>query len=164
MEVPTVNVEENEKIIDNSGLYDKVSRISSLCFNPMVKKLCNYMNSKYKEHLTIKAFCDAKSLLSVVIDDKTKGGFFPYFEIWNDTSKNEGGNAITCYITSVTQFNYSVSFDIETSVLKDETFETTHELVFETGDKGNEFNDTDGNNEFYNFLEKFDTVNEVLRT
>ena len=145
-------------------LDDKVKIISLLCSDPMTKILCKYINNKYKNHSIIKSYCDNKTLLFIYVDNKQACGYYPYFEIWNDTSEQNNGNAFSCTIISITKNSNNVTYNIETCIHKEEdTYETEHILKFNTGRKANEFIETDDNNEFYNFIEKFDTVSLVLR-
>jgi hypothetical protein len=145
-------------------LDEHIQVISLLCLDPMTKILCEYIENKYKNHSIIKSIsCNSKTLLSIYVDNKRGRGLYPYFEIWNDTSKQTDGNAISCQITSITKSCDCVIYNIVTNIFKDETYETEHVLKFDTGKKANEFTETDENNEFYNFIEKIDTVSLVLR-
>ena len=146
-------------------LDDKVEIISLLCSDPMTKILCEYINNKYKNHSIIKSYCESQMTICVYVDNKRAGGYYPYFEIWNDTSEQNNGNAIACRIISITKYSDNVTYNIETCIHTkiDYAYETKHILKFNTGRKANEFIETDDNNEFYNFIEKFDTVTLTLR-
>jgi hypothetical protein len=147
------------------SLDDIVDEISLMCIDPLVSKLCKYIETKYKDNEIIKPFCGEKNLL-IYKDNEGKKivRLEPHFEIWNDSSEKEGGNAITSTIEYIIKNHNTITFSLKTRVLKEEnSYETIYELTFNTGNKGMDFNETDGNIDFYNFIEKFDTVNHTMR-
>ena len=97
------------------------------------------------------------------IDGKNKSVYEPYFEIW--TKKNY----IMCHLTNIEKTHSHVSFTIivmseplkETNELPTEINtndtknyeETSLQLIFDTGKKNTEFNETETNNIFYTMLE-----------
>ena len=156
---------ENTIVQSVRKIEDIVDKISLISMDPLVSKLCQYIETKYKDNDMINAYCSNNNILRCKNNEgKTITRLEAYFEIWNNTSRKDGGNAMSSIIKYIIKSHEHVTFSLETSVLKkDGSYETMFELTFDTGDKGTDFNETYGNIDFYNFIEKFDTVNHTMR-
>ena len=136
-------------------LYNQASVISFLCEHKTIKQVCEFIENKYKNDKSIRMYVD---------DNKEVSGYVPYFEIWNKTSEQKGGSAITCNFKSVKKYYNKLIFKLFTNELEDGgNFGAIHCLEITTGKKNNEFNDTDTNSEFYNIIFKSDCVKHVLK-
>ena len=143
----------------------QVTEVSLICLDPMISKFCDYIETKYKDHAILKVYCFAQQGIEMKrLNDENFSRTVTYFEIWNDTSEQPGGNDISIVVTEIIKLHNRITFTLETSVVKEiDSYETIFKLTFYTGNEGTEFNDTDDNKEFYKFIEKFDTVNHIMR-
>lgn len=133
---------------------------SLLCDDPETIKLCEYLNNKYNNN-SIKAYCLNSALISVYFKNESTSAQMPIFEIWNNTNYNENNDAITSTITKIIKECNKVTFEIESYVeteKEEDSYKIKHVLTFKTGHKADEFNETEINKEYYDFIEKFNTV------